>query len=97
MKQHGYGFEPSWDGQKGRGPDGGVWTPSERAAEAVRREAAQREAAAAALAETEAKIAAIRADATLSDQEKLRALRMLTASGYSDEEFRVLWAAQERI
>jgi hypothetical protein len=90
----GYGFKPYGDKQLGLGGDGGVWTDNEMAAEAARR-AAQQQAAVSALAETRARIDAIRADGTLTDQEKLRALRMLTASGYSDEAFRVLRAAQE--
>lgn len=85
----GYRFEDA--GGKSRG----VWTPAERARESLRRSAAQAEAATAALAQTEQRIAEIRADASKTDQEKLQALRRLTASGYSDEEFAVLRAAQE--
>ena len=85
----GYGFRDSGDGQ------GGVWTRSEEAAEAARRAARQQEAAASALAAMEARIAGIRDDPTLTDQEKLVALRRLTASGYSEAEFAVLREAQE--
>jgi hypothetical protein len=41
-----------------------------------------------------AKIAAIRADGTKTAQQKLIALRALSASGYSREEFDVLHEAQ---
>lgn len=89
-RTNGYGFKDAGDKRHG------VWTSNEEASESARRMAAQEEAATAALAETQVKIDAIRADATLTDQGKLHALRMLTASGYSNEEFRVLRAAQER-
>ena len=90
-----YGFKDSGDKQLGVGGDGGVWAPSMKATEAARRAAQQKTAAAEALAAMEAKIAEIRNDPALSPQAKLRALRMLTASGYSNEEHRVLSAAQE--
>jgi hypothetical protein len=80
------------DAQDGQG---GVWTASEKAAEAKRREEAQAAKAAQALAEMVAKIDTIRANTQLTDLEKLRALRRLTASGYSDDEFQLLREAQE--
>jgi|SRR5215207_2805047 len=73
----------------------GTWVPAERNAEATRVSTARAAAAATALAATNAKIAAIRGDGSKTAQQKLYALRQLTASGHSDEEFTVLRAAQE--
>ena len=85
----GYAFRDSGDGQ------GGVWTDSKKAAEAARRKESQAEKAEEALADMEAKIQAIQTDESLSLHEKKRRLNLLTASGYSDAEFRLLREAQE--
>jgi hypothetical protein len=75
----------------------GVWTYSERAAEAARRKAAQQAAASAALAEMEAWIAAIVDDPELTAQQKRTRLRVLQPSGYSPRERTMIAEAEEAL
>jgi len=82
------GYFDAGDGQ-------GVWNSSMAAAEHTRRRNAQATAAAAGLAATNARIAAIRADSSKTPAQKISALKQLVDSGYSREEYNVLRAAQE--
>jgi len=84
----GYHFEDAGD------KAGGVWTPEMRAEEFARRRDADAAAAATAEANMQAAIGAINGDDTLTQQQKVSRLGTLTASGYSEREFTMLWDAQ---
>jgi hypothetical protein len=85
------GFKDAQDGQLG------VWTDGEKAAEAARRDAAQAAAKAQAEASMAAAINAITSDATLSTQQKRRALRLLQPSGHSEREWSMSSEAEEAL
>jgi hypothetical protein len=88
-----YGFR--WwiiDAEDGQG---GVWTASEKAAEARRRREAQAAAAATAEQAMQSAIDEIILDDTLTARQKYGALMRLTARGYSRREFQMLSDARE--
>jgi hypothetical protein len=95
LSRGGYGFFDSGDGQRGKGGDGGVWTPSMADAHAAQVRAAQEAAAEQAEAEMQARRSTRSSRTrTLSTHDKIRTLRRLTPSGYSTREWTMIQQAE---